>query len=532
MEFTYYPKSKNINFRNCYFYLVIFCIFTMILQGIFNILDLYLTETELFYNDVDRFFQYEISTSLDVSVITEDNIAKVLQDIVSFLIDQFEELGIKRVKVENRFSSHFLELTDHEIKNISTFNDLYKIKLAPLIYEFLLEQIVYYLVDPTAASILLSFRGNGHPGEQNEGKGFLLLEFMIELKNLRTLFEKSPEKMDNLRKYVTIRDNIIKKFRRNKNNIESLEDLANSRDKLQLLYLIYRIIDFFEMQSYFDFSHISQYLNDHFEDCLEDIPLITLKNPDLCFCGIYLSQHLKVNIDREKIEQFLEDLYEDQREEFDAPILEATDGLYYYFKSIRMANLKVSEHLIDDILNAENKFFKPNYLRDAETSQLVIILKIYNLLGILSRIDPQNIKALKDEIESRITTNGIKQHRDGFVSSEATYYVLFYHYMNDTLDKLKNYEILHSVISRIYRNIEILDFSGDMSHDLISEVFYSCESLKLFNCIETKEMIIHLAKYLFPQEVVDKISASDITTRSRARFRHTRIDRITGNPIN
>ena len=510
----------------------------MILQGIFNILDLYLNEIELFYNDVDKFFQEEISNSLDVSVINAENIDEILQNVVSFLIDRFEEFGIKRAIVENRFSSHFLELTDHEIKTISAFNDLYKIKLAPLIYEFLLEEIVYYLVDPTAASILLSFRGNGHHRrrhqhneEQNGGKGFLLLEFMIELKNLRTLFEKAPEKMDNLRKYVRIRDNIIKKFRRNQANIESLEDLANSQDKLQLMYLIYRIIDFFEMQSYFDFSHLKQYLNDHFEDCLEDIPLITLKNPDLCYCGIYLSQHLKVNIDREKIEQFLEDVYKDQRDEFDSPILEATDGLYYYFKSINMANLNISDDLVDDILKAEDKFFKPTYLRDAETSQLVIILKIYNLLGILSRIDPQNIKALKDEIESRITPDGIKQNRDGFISSEATYYVLFYHYMNDNLDKLKNYEILHSVISRIYRNIEILDFSGDMSHDLISEVFYSCESLKLFNCIETKEMIIHLAKYLFPQAVVDKIIASDITTRSRARFRHTRIDRITGNPI-
>jgi len=511
----------------------------MILQGIFNILDLYLIETDLFYNDVDRFFQNEISTSLDVSVITSDNIDEILQEVVSFLIARFEEFGLTRMKVENRFSSHFLELKEHEKKTIFTLNGLYKVKLAPLIYEILLEQIVYYLVDPAAASILLNFRGNRNQGEQNGGdgrgrgggRGFLLLEFMIELKNLRTLFEKSPEKMENLRKYIRIRDNIIKKFCSNKTSIESLEDLTNSRDKLQLLYLIYRIIDFYGIQSFFDFSHIKQYLNDHFDDCLEDIPLITLKNPDLCFCGLYLSQHLKVNIDSEKIKQFLEDIYEDQREEFEVPILEATDGLYYYFKSTKMVNIKVSDHLIDDILKAENKFFKPKYLREAETSQLVIILKIYNLLGILSRIDPQNIKALKDEIESRITSDGIKQQRDGFVSSEATYYVLFYHYMNDTLDKLKNYEILHSIISRIYRNIEILDFSVDMSHDLISEVFYSCESLRLFNCIETKEMIIHLAKYLFPQEVVDKIIASDIATRSRARFRHTRIDRITGEPI-
>ncbi|KKN42224.1 hypothetical protein LCGC14_0715490 [marine sediment metagenome] len=503
----------------------------MTLQGIFNILDLYLIEIELFYNDVDHYFREHISNSLKIGAITVDNIEIVLKDVVLFLIDRFEELGLKRLKVKNRFSNQFLELKDQEKKSITSLNELYKIKLAPLIYEILLEQIVYYLVDPKAASILLNFRGKGSQVKQHGGRGFLLLEFMIELKQLRSLFEQSPEKMENLRKYIQIRDKIIIKFCSNKNKIESLEDLKNSRDKLQLLYLIHRIIDFFDIQSFFDFTHIEQYLEGHFEDCLEDIPLISLKNPDLCFCGIYLARHLKVNIDKEKIKQFLEDVYEDQREEFEAPILEATDGLYYYFKSISMANLEFSDTLIEDIVKAEEKFFKPSYLREVDTSQLVIILKIYSLLGILNRIDPQNIQALKDEIEGRITPDGIKQSRDGFVTSEATYYVLFYHYMNYTLDKLKDHDILNSIISRIYRNIELLDFSIDMSHDLISEIFYSCESLRLFNCIETKEMIIHLAKFMFPPEVVNKILASDIESRSKARFRHTRIDRITGEAI-
>ncbi len=505
----------------------------MILQGIFNILDLYLIEIELFYNDVDQYFQIEISNSLEVSEITADNIEDVLRDVVQFLVERFVELGLQRLKVENRFSSNFLELKDQEKKTITSFNELYKLKLSPLIYEILLEQIVYYLVDPKAASILLRFREGRSKVEHdhNGGRGFLLLEFMIELRQLRSLFEQSPEKMENLRKYIKIRDKIIIKFCNSKIKIEGLEDLKNSRDKLQLLYLIYRIIDFFDIQSFFDFSHIVKYLKDHFEDCLEDIPLISLKNPDLCFCGIYLAQHLKVDIDKDKIKQFLENVYEDQRDEFEAPILEATDGLYYYFKSTSMANSKLSENLIDDMLKVEKKFFKPSYLKEVDTSQLVIILKIYNLLGILNRIDPQNIQAIKDEIESRITPDGIKQSRDGFVTSEATYYVLFYHYVNDTLDKLKDHDILNSIISRIYRNIEILEFSLDMSHDLISEIFYSCESLRLFNCIETKEMIIHLAKYLFPQEVVNKILASDIESRSKARFRHTRIDRITGEAI-
>ncbi len=245
----------------------------MILQGIFNILDLFLIETELFYNDVDHYFYEEISDSLNISEITPDNVELVLKDAVSFLSRKFEELGLNKLKVENRFSSNFLELKDQEKKNFTHFEELYKKKLAPLIYEILLEQIIYYLVDSNAASILLRFR-NGRPKVEHDhkgGRGFLLLEFMIELKDLRTLFEESPEKMENLRKYIRIRDKIIKKFCSNKTKIEGLEDLKNSRDKLQLLYLIFRIIDFFDIQTFFDFSHIEQYLENHFEDCLKDI---------------------------------------------------------------------------------------------------------------------------------------------------------------------------------------------------------------------------------------------------------------------
>ncbi|GAH71881.1 unnamed protein product, partial [marine sediment metagenome] len=72
----------------------------------------------------------------------------------------------------------------------------------------------------------------------------------------------------------------------------------------------------------------------------------------------------------------------------------------------------------------------------------------------------------------------------------------------------------------------------DTKYDLVSEIFYSCESLKLLNCIETKQMMIHLAKYLFPEEIVDSISNIEkITNGAKAKFRHLKVNRITGETI-
>ena len=56
-------------------------------------------------------------------------------------------------------------------------------------------------------------------------------------------------------------------------------------------------------------------------------------------------------------------------------------------------------------------------------------------------------------------------------------------------------------------------------------------SLKLFNCVETRQMIIHLAKYLFPKEIVEKISLNTEIVKTKARFRHLKVDRITGETI-
>jgi len=259
---------------------------------------------------------------------------------------------------------------------------------------------------------------------------------------------------------------------------------------------------------------------------LTSVPLVTLQNPDLYFCGLFLAKDLGISLDIAKVKKFLLDLYEEGIDEFESPLVEATDGLYYYLKSTSLMNLWLSQSQVARLLETEKKFFEPQYLQNLETSQLVVILKLYNLLNI-KNIE-QNSKAVLEEIDNRVTSDGIKQYRDGFISAEATYYVLFNNFVMNTLDKLKDFDLLKSIMSRIYRNLEILEFSADMNFDLISELFYSFESLKLFNCIETKEMIIQMAKYLFPQEVVERTKNIQEVVNTRARFRHYKINKMTG----
>ncbi|TET57237.1 MAG: hypothetical protein E3J52_10725 [Promethearchaeota archaeon] len=491
----------------------------MIFQGLYNIFDLYFKEIDLFYNNIDHFFREKVNIHFEDSLVNESNISQKLKELTTYFIEIFDDIGFEKSEIENEFMDPFLELQDKDNGKITSMIELYESKLAPLIYEIFLEKIVDYLVDVKVAPLMLKLKA----------EGFLTIEFIMELRNLKNIIERSSEKRENLRKYIQIQEKIIDKFQRNKLKIESLEDLQEPEFKLQLLYLLYRIIHFFHLQKTFDFSHIKLYLEENIDEWLIDVPLVTLKNPDIYFCGIYLAKNLNINLDEKKIVDFLLNLYEEATDRYESLIIEATDGAYYFIKSMELMNFSLDFEHKHKLIKSEPRFFESNYLKTLETSQLVVILKIYRQLGI-SKLE-REIKAILEEIELRIAPEGIKQFRDGFVSSEATYYVLFSYFMNNSLEKLKDYDLLSNIVSRIYRNLEFLDFSTDTNYDLVSELFYSIESLKLFNCIETKEMIIHLAKYLFPQEIVDAISISKENIREKAKFRHLKVNRITGETI-
>ena len=80
--------------------------------------------------------------------------------------------------------------------------------------------------------------------------------------------------------------------------------------------------------------------------------------------------------------------------------------------------------------------------------------------------------------------------------------------MRNKLEGLQMQKILDNIISRIYRNLQLIDFSKDINYDLLTELFYACESLQLLNCIENKSMVELLAQHLFPMGILEQFKAS------------------------
>ncbi|MBY8980214.1 MAG: hypothetical protein KGD72_07470 [Candidatus Lokiarchaeota archaeon] len=489
----------------------------MIFQGLLNISSLYLDNEDSLFNRLDQFFHEKINVFIDSNELSNDDLDNSFPKLLEIIKKDLQEMGFKEDELENAFLDPFINLNQTEIGSLSSIHKCYDLKLAPIIYEVFLEKIVDYLVDINdVTQLMLNLKS----------ANFLSLEFIVELKNLKELINKYPDKKEHLKMYLQIQDKLEKKLGINRGKIEFLEDLPNPKEKLQLLYIIYRIISFFHLENQFDFTHIKNYLSNNMDEWLITIPLVTLRNPDLYYCGLYLADQLNIKLDKKKVLDFLLNLYEEGIDEFEAPLIQATDGVYYLLKSTQYMKFWLTNEQINRLIETDPKFFDSSSLKNLETSQLVVILKIYSFIH--ARNIDENIYAVLEELEQRTTPDGIKQFRDGFVSSEATYYVVFCNYMRNSLDKLKEFSLLESIISRIYRNLELLEFSEDTNFDLISELLYSFENLKLFNCIETQEMILKMATYLFPPEVVEKISSSSELNRIQARFRHLKINRITG----
>ena len=493
----------------------------MILQGLYNILELYSDQKDSFYANIDKYFIHLLNHDFDNFSGTFEDLVKITETIINKFKIELINLGFNKAEIENKFMSSYLNFTQEDREEIHTIDKLYKKKIAPIIYEIFLEVVLFYIADLDIDSLIINLKS----------KGFLPIEYILELGNLKKSYSKVPKKLENLRKYIRIRTEIIEKFSANKDKIETLEHISEVQDKLQLLYLIYRILDFFQFINYFDFSLLKSFIEKNQNDWLYSLPLVTLKNPELYYCGIYLANRLKAHINKKDIDNFLTDLYAELIDEFEAPIAEATDKLYYYFKTTEIVKFWLSVEKLTPLIRCEDRYFSSNYIKDCETSQLAVIIKMFYIFNVQNKIDPSNLNNIIEEIEQRVTPEGIKHHRDGFISSEATYYVIFLNYMRNTLDKVKDYDLLDSIITRIYRNLELINFSSETNHDLVSEIFYSVESLKLFNCIETKEMITHLAKYLFPEEVVEKIENSEDILKTEARFRHLKVNRITGETV-
>ncbi len=489
----------------------------MIFQGLLNISSLYLDNEDSLFNRLDQFFHEKIGISIETDGLSIDDLDSSFPKLLEIIKTNLLKMGLGEEELEHAFLDPFINICQSENGCFTSIHKLYDQKLAPIIYEVFLEKIVDYLVDINdVTQFMLNLKS----------ANFLSLEFIVELRNLKDLINKYPEKKEHLQKYLQIQNRLEKKLGTNKRKIELLEDLPDPKEKLQLLYIIYRLISFFRLENQFDFTHIKNYLSNNMDEWLTTIPLVTLRNPDLYYCGLYLADQLNIELDKKKVKGFLLNLYEEGIDEFEAPLIQATDGVYYLLKSTQYMKLWLTNEQINMLIETDPKFFDSSYLKNLETSQLVVILKIYSFIH--ARNIEENIYAILEEMEHRITPDGIKQFRDGFVSSEATYYVVFCNYMRNSLGKLKEYGLLESVISRIYRNLELLEFSEDTNFDLMSELLYSFENLKLFNCIETQEMILKMAKYLFPPEVEEKLSSSSELNRIQARFRHLKVNRITG----
>ena len=81
----------------------------MIFQGLFNILNLYSNEIDLFYDGIDKYFREKIFNFIEASSLERYNLKEEFEKVSSFLLNEFTKLGFEREEIENNFSDQFLD---------------------------------------------------------------------------------------------------------------------------------------------------------------------------------------------------------------------------------------------------------------------------------------------------------------------------------------------------------------------------------------------------------------------------------------
>lgn len=495
----------------------------MIYQGLYNILNGYLGEINLLYDNLQQYVKKEFKGIINnqVDPTKHDQIIDYIKPKIEALLS---ELEFTDNEINQEIRNSFIKPCTNEqyLTKSDDISDIFR-DISDLLSEFILQRILKYLINGNSSASIVALKS----------KGILPVELLMELTSLKNLIDKSSKKK-NLIKYLDIQKKIIEKFLNNREEIEAIQDYEDPADKLQLFYMVHRIIQFFDLHNQYDLTKIQEYIKNYCEEWLYTVPLVSQKNPDLYFCGIYLARQLEVELsedDEDLIKYFLINVYDEIIDEFEAPLIEATSQVYYFLKSSDLAGLELSSLQIKELLKGDSNYFSRTQLKDMETSRLVIILKIYKMLSVNRLIEAEKRKNILDEIENRITAEGIKQFRDGFISAEATYYVIFCNYMRGTLKNLKELDFLPKIVSLIFRNLEILKISNETNYDLISEIFYACEALKLINCIENKYSVLHLVNNLFPVQVREKLFENTDIMNDISKYVKVKINKTTGEPV-
>ncbi len=84
----------------------------MILQGIFNILDIFSSEIDLFYNIIINYYNQKLVEAFGSSLNNEIQplLNKENYDILSVIVEDLIELGFKKQKLDKKFLDEYLEI--------------------------------------------------------------------------------------------------------------------------------------------------------------------------------------------------------------------------------------------------------------------------------------------------------------------------------------------------------------------------------------------------------------------------------------
>ena len=81
----------------------------MIYQGLFNIIDLYSKEIDLFYKVINTYFLDKLADFSKYNINEKDSLETKIDKIMNFTLSELVKLGLYEYEMNNKFFEKYLE---------------------------------------------------------------------------------------------------------------------------------------------------------------------------------------------------------------------------------------------------------------------------------------------------------------------------------------------------------------------------------------------------------------------------------------
>ncbi len=317
---------------------------------------------------------------------------------------------------------------------------------------------------------------------------------LLNLKNIKNMY---PNLILYLNSFLRYKDSVQKKVVEPELDYSTLFEFQNPEKDLQSLYIVYQLLEYFDIAAQFNSDALANFLLENTEKWTQQNPNVSEKYPMTLYCGIYLlkSAILQLILIRSKnLKKILVSLVNNYK----SPIFEDTFIVYYVLLACDLLDLKLTGKLITGLIRYDESVINLEFLKRLSTTRLATTYLVFDFLKLIPSYPEAAHDAINSILADRMHDKLVYDYDIDFMpTSEAIYGDLIIHQKNDQLNDFAFRENMTYLLKNLKENLIVLDFSLTGQ---LSEVYYAMQFINVINHLQNYFVLSVLRNFTLGME--------------------------------